>query len=98
MQIIRCLPPVRWMLLETAHDCGCERWRKLGAVVCYRSRCSRYVSGKSLLLIEPTERWPTREQLVSHYTERVDVGTRVDVRICRRLFRRHIGWSAESDS
>jgi hypothetical protein len=56
------------------------------------------VGGEGLLRIQPVEGGLPREHLVAHDAERVDVESSIEVRIGCRLFRRHVGRSAQRDS
>src|SRR5688572_4105486 len=98
VQVGCCLPPVRRMLLQATHYYRTELRRKLLPVLIYRGGRSGDVCGHSLLLSETREGWPSGEQLISHDSERVDVGARVHIRISGGLLRGHVGRRSERDA
>jgi hypothetical protein len=89
------LPAVGRPLLQAAHDRGRERGRAGGAQAAERLRLLGDLCGQHCLRSGRRERRPPGKHLVGEHAHRVDVGPVVNVRIGRRLLRRHVGGRPE---
>jgi hypothetical protein len=92
------LPAVGRPLLQAAHDRGRERGRAGGAQAAERLRLLGDLCGQHCLRSGRRERRPPGKHLVGEHAHRVDVGPVVNVRIGRRLLRRHVGRGPQRDT
>jgi hypothetical protein len=97
-QIVRGLPAVGRSLLQTPHDhrfeCGGAGWpegtKRLGSLGHMR---------RQRLLRAPAHEWrPPRYEFVPQHPQRIDVRPVVDVGICGRLLRGHVGRRTQGDT
>jgi hypothetical protein len=97
-QLLGLLPAVGGLLLQAAHDDGAQLRGNRGALLGDGLGRLGDVGAEDLLGAAAGEGRAAREQLVPQGAHGVDVGPVVDVLVCGRLLRCHVGGRAQGDA
>ena len=94
-QLLGLLPPIRRLLLQTAHHQHVQRVRHRRPILGDRLRHIGHMGREHRLRVGSTERGACRQHLVRHRPHRIDIRPMIHMRIRHRLLRGHVGGRAQ---